>query len=207
MSTAQDVYAILGEEAVAALQPWADAAIEQALAAGMTPGDASERIYAAIDAAPYEGFVNQLYWTFGIGSHFKELNLLQALGLQPADPVLEKHPPARVAQDAVELIRQGWHYTGDTRELELDTEAGRAEYARRDAFGKILPPSWQGVDPLLYWYLVLCNRIPSVPAPFGVRQSEAVADLRGLSLQQWLDNEHAQRERKPLPWPVGRTSR
>lgn len=185
--------------------------VEEALAAGQT----SETVAASLDAFamnypnPPAGYPDQtgdgirqykLYWTFGGGSHYEVLNTAQALGLAPPDAPVEKMPPAYTAEDAIELAMAGWHYVGDSRFIELNTEAGMAEFTRRSEFAKAQPPSWSKVGRDLYWYLVVTNRLPSVTPPFGVRVSQSLKGCIGMTLQMWLDNQWAGREMKPLPW-------
>jgi hypothetical protein len=119
-----------------------------------------------------------------------------------ADPPELSMPAAYTAEDCVELARQGWHYSGDAMFLDLSKPENVAEFARREEFAKVLPPSWK-CDPKLYWYFVVSNRVGSAPVPFGVRQNENAASYYGFTLQQFLDNEWASRTGKPRPWKRG----
>lgn len=169
-------------------------------------------IYASKFPDPPEGYEYQteggkwaykLFYAFGGGTHFRETNTNIALGLAEPDAPLPKVAPAFTAEDAWEIALQGWYYTGDTRFLDLTTEAGRAELDRRLEFAKILPLSWDGVDHNLYKYFVICNLVPSEPVPFGVRVSELATNNYGFTVQKWLDNQWAIRKMLPTPWGAG----
>lgn len=188
----------------------AEGPVNDALAAGQTDDGiaASLTDFARGYFPPPPGYSEdpwayKLYWTFGDGSHYTELNTAQALGLAPADPIAPSMPPAYTSEDAVELAKQGWHYSGDAYFLDMTTDAGRTEFARREEFAKTIPPSWQSVEPLLYWYLIVSNRVGSQPVPFGVRQNENAYNLSGFTFQQFLDNEYRQRQHKQPAWLRG----
>jgi hypothetical protein len=171
---------------------------------GGSPESAASRIWAFVMADGHADVTDKVWWTFGGGvDDFYAINTAQALGLAAPDPVEEKAPPARTAEDAVRLLKFGWHYTGDARFLDLTKQEGRAEYVRRDAFAKNVPLEWGETDPALYRYFVLTNRVPSQPSYFGVRQSENPRVWAGFTLQNFLDNEWASRDGLPKPWKRG----
>ena len=184
--------------------------VDQALKAGQTP----EQIAAALTqyvwrmAHPPKGstqdpFDYGLYYAFGGGAHFNLDHANIALGFSPEPDPLPSRPRAYTAEDAWELALLGWYYTGDTRFLDLDTEAGKAEFARRWQFGLYMPLSWEGVDPKLYLYLSISGQIETEPVAFSVRVSEEAVKLLGFNLQKWLDNQWAVREMLPAPWGPG----
>jgi hypothetical protein len=185
--------------------------VEEAIAAGQVDEDiaASLTTFALGYFDPPPGYTGdewayKLFYTFGGGCHFVELNTAQALGLQPQDPPVEKIQPSYTAEQAIEAAKQGWHYIGDAKlSFDPNTPEGMDEYELRDEFGKILPPSWQGVGPDLYWYLVVIGTIPRTFPPFGVFQSPKPKELYGFNLQKWLDNEWALRQMKQPVWVKG----
>ncbi len=164
---------------------------------------AANAIWAFAMGMPYSDPVDRVWWSFGGGSHFVALNTAQALGLQPLDPPEPSMPPAYTAEDCIELAKQGWPYSGDSAFLDMSKPESLVEFARRDEFGKVVPPSWQASDPKLYWYFVVSGRVVTQPVPFGVKQDERAASYHGFSLQQFLDNEWAVRQGKPKPWKKG----
>jgi len=155
------------------------------------------------DKTPDGVWAYKLFYSYGAGSHFIETNTNIALGFAEEDSPLPKMPPAFTAEDAWELAMQGWYYTGDTRFLDVSTAEGKAELERRLEFAKQHPLSWDGVDHNLYAFFVVCNMVPSQPAPFGVRVSELASQNYGFSIQKWLDNQWAVREMLPAPWGAG----
>ena len=83
----------------------------------------------------------------------------------------------------------------------MSTEQGKAEYERRVAFARDhCPRPWNEVDPDLYHYLILTDRLPSTIPPFGVRVSEPYSQVYGMTLQQWLDCQWADAEMLGRPW-------
>lgn len=143
----------------------------------------------------------RLRWTFGSSSKFGMLETAQALGYQPQDEPFRGKAGARTAEDLLALAAIGWDWNGQSQYLDLSQDAGKAEYERRVAFAAShCPRPWSSVDPDLYYYLVLTNRLPSSIPPFGVRVSEPFDQVYGLTLQQWLDCQWADAEMKPRPW-------
>ena len=115
----------------------------------------------------------KLRWTFGSSSHFVALETEQALGYAEQDKPFVGRAGARTAEDLLALAAVGWHWNGQAQFLDLSQEAGRVEYERRVEFARMhCPRPWHTVDPDLYHYLILTDRLPSTVAPFGVRVSE-----------------------------------
>ena len=159
-------------------------------------------IYAMRD--PHGLTEDKVWWTFGGGSeNYYVVNTGIALGIVSPDVDYPTKPPAYRSEDAVYLARQGWRYDGQSAFLDLATDYGKAEFARRESFASTLPPSWQGVDPTLYWYLVLDGTVNSQPPDFGWRPDANAKNWYGFTFQMWLDNQWAQREGKPKPWLKG----
>lgn len=143
----------------------------------------------------------KLRWTFGSSSHFVELETAQALGYQQQDAPFPGKPGARTAEDLLALTALGWHWNGQAQFLDLSQEAGRVEYERRVEYARVhRPRPWSSVDPDLYDYLILTDRLPSRVPPFGVRVSEPYSQVYGMTLQQWLDCQWADAEMRPRPW-------
>lgn len=146
-------------------------------------------------------FAYRLRWTFGSSSKFGALETEQALGYQPQDKPFIGKSGARTAEDLLALAAIGWHWNGKAQFLDMTQEAGRAEYERRLEFARVhCPRPWNEVDPDLYHYLVVTDRLPSTVAPFGVRVSEPYSQVYGMSLQKWLDCQWADAEQLPRPW-------
>lgn len=146
-------------------------------------------------------FAYRLRWTFGSSSKFGPLETEQALGYQPQDKPFIGKPGARTAEDLLTLASLGWHWNGKAQFLDLSTEQGKAEYDRRAAFARAeCPRPWNAVDPDLYYYLIVTDRLPSTIPPFGVRVSEPYSQVYGMSLQQWLDCQWADAEMLARPW-------
>lgn len=143
----------------------------------------------------------RLRWTFGSSSHFVALETSQALGYQPQDAPFKGKAGARTAEDLLELTSLGWHWNGKAQFLDMSTAEGKAEYERRVAFARAeCPRPWNSVDPDLYHYLILTDRLPSSVPKFGVRVSEPYSQVYGMSLQQWLDCQWADAEMLKRPW-------
>ena len=150
---------------------------------------------------PVAEFAYRLRWTFGSSSKFGPLETEQALGYQPQDKPFIGKPGARTAEDLLALTALGWHWNGRAQFLDMTTEQGKAEYERRLEFARDhCPRPWNAVDPDLYHYLIVTDRLPSTIPPFGVRVSEPFDQVYGMSLQQWLDCQWADAEMLPRPW-------
>ena len=160
-------------------------------------------IYSFAMAMPYADPVDRVWWSFGGGSHFVTLNTYQALGMQPLDPPSPEMPAAYRAEDAIELARQGWRFDGKTQFIDMSKPDRVAEFKRREAFAENIPPTWKGVDPVLYWYLVLEGTVNSQPPDLGWRPDANARNWYGFTFQQYLDNGWAQKEGKPVPWKKG----
>ncbi len=146
-------------------------------------------------------FAYKLRWTFGSSSKFGALETEQALGYQPQDKPFIGKAGARTAEDLLALAAIGWHWNGKAQFLDMSTPEGKAEYERRVTFARThCPRPWSSVDPDLYHYLILTDRLPSTVAPFGVRVSEPYSQVYGLSLQKWLDCQWADAEMLARPW-------
>jgi hypothetical protein len=176
--------------------------VEQAIAEGRTPDDIASALtkQAERKQGPPRGhaaygdpdgeWAYKLRWTFGSSSKFGMLETAQALGYQPQDEPFKGKAGARTAEDLLALAAIGWDWNGQSQYLDMAQESGRAEHDRRVAFAAShCPRPWSSVDPDLYYYLVLTNRLPSSIPPFGVRVSEPYSQVYGLTLQQWLDNQ------------------
>jgi hypothetical protein len=100
----------------------------------------------------------------------------------------------------VALAKQGWYFTGDAMFLNLDRPDRLEEFKRRSTFAKIIPPSWAGTDPVLYWYLVVSGEIETGVPDFGTRPDALWRSWKGFSFQQYIDNIWAAREKRELPW-------
>lgn len=187
--------------------------IEQAIADGKTLDEIASALTKQADrkARPPVGhaaygdpdgeWAYKLRWTFGSSSKFGALETSQALGYQPQDAPFPGKAGARTAEDLLALASVGWHWNGKAQFLDLSQDAGKAEYERRVAFARAeCPRPWHSVDPDLYAYLILTDRLPSRVAPFGVRVSEPYSQVYGMSLQQWLDCQWADAEQLPRPW-------
>ena len=187
--------------------------VEQALAEGRTPDDICAALtkQAKRKQGPPRGhaaygdpdgeWAYRLRWTFGSSSKFGPLETAQALGYQPQDAPFKGKAGAHTAEDLLALAAIGWHWNGKAQFLDLSTEQGKAEYERRVAFARAeCPRPWHSVDPDLYAYLILTDRLPSRVAPFGVRVSEPWDQVYGLSLQKWLDCQWADAEMLARPW-------
>lgn len=194
MATTEEVYGFLGTEVEAVLAPFAGPIIEQALAAGMDPRAIADAVENAIDAAPYASFANQLYWTFGVGSHFKELNLSQALGLQPADvlPAEVQGEKARTATDALQLAALGWHWNG------VKAYTNPEELVARRAAVDRFPAEYKGIDADLRYVAIMTGLLPIGPRPFGYG-CPPLADFKSQDLQSWLDMQWALRSGTTVP--------
>lgn len=193
--TASDVLERLTPDVVAALSGWGEGAIDEALAAGMTAEEAVRRIVSAVDSAPYSGWANKLFQTFGGGSHYPELNLLQALGLQPPDVIPDemKGVPARNATDALALAAKGRHWNGTqafTDPAELD--------ARRSGLDRY-PAEYEAIDPHLRYVAIMTGLLPTGPRRFGDPAPSNLRDFLDRTLQSWLDMQWALKEGRPVP--------
>ena len=147
---------------------------------------------------------DKVWWTFGGGSeNYYVVNTGIALGLVSPDVDYPTMPPAYRSEDAVYLARQGWRFDGQSQFIDMSKPDRVAEFARREAFAANLPPSWQGVDPVLYWYLVLEGTVDSQPPDLGTRPDANAKNWYGFSFQQWIDNQYAIKEGKPAPWKKG----
>ena len=143
----------------------------------------------------------KLRWTFGSSSKFGHLETEQALGYAEQDKPFVGRAGARTAEDLLALAAVGWHWNGKAQFLDMSTEQGKAEYERRVEFARMhCPRPWNEVDPDLYHYLILTDRLPSTIPPFGVRVSEPYSQVYGMSLQQWLDCQWADAEMLARPW-------
>lgn len=152
---------------------------------------------------PDAEFAYRLRWTYGSSSHFVALETSQALGYQPQDPVFKGKAGAKTAEDALELLALGWDFHGQSQFIDMTQPSQQAEYERRVEYARVhCPRPWASVDPDLYYYLVVTNRLPSSIPPFGVRVSEQFDQVYGMTLQQWLDcqwDDRAQLGRRWLP--------
>lgn len=150
---------------------------------------------------PVAEWAYRLRWTFGSSSKFGALETEQALGYEPQDAPFVGRAGARTAEDLLALAAIGWHWNGKAQFLDMSTDAGKAEYERRVAFARAeCPRPWNAVDPDLYAYLILTDRLPSSVPKFGVRVSEPYSQVYGMSLQQWLDCQWADAEMLKRPW-------
>ena len=150
---------------------------------------------------PVAEWAHKLRWTFGSSSKFGALETEQALGYQPQDKPFIGKAGARTAEDLLALAAIGWHWNGKAQFLDMSTEQGKAEYERRVAFARDhCPRPWSSVDPDLYHYLIVTDRLPSTIPPFGVRVSEPYSQVYGMSLQKWLDCQWADAEQLVRPW-------
>lgn len=187
--------------------------VERAIAEGRSLDEIARALtaQAARKAGPPRGhraygdpdatWAYQLRWTFGSSSKFGALETSQALGYQPQDEPFKGRAGARTAEDLLALAAIGWHWNGKAQFLDLSTDAGKAEYERRVAFARThCPRPWNEVDPDLYHYLIVTDRLPSRIPPFGVRVSEPWDQVYGLSLQKWLDCQWADAEMLGRPW-------
>lgn len=203
------------DDVLALLLGWGDTKppkqiVEKALKAGMSPDQIADGLTAYVwrMAHPPKGstqdpFDYGLYYAFGGGAHFNLDHANIALGFSPEPDPLPSRPRAYTAEDAWESVMLGWYPSGTVRFLDLGTDEGREEFARRWKFGLTMPASWDGIDPKLYLFFALTNLIPSQPAPFGVRVSEQAETYRGFSFQMYLDNQNAVLDMMPAPWGPG----
>lgn len=189
------------------------AAVERAIAEGRSLDEIAKALtrQAERKAGPPRGhraygdpdatWAYKLRWTFGSSSKFGDLETEQALGYQPQDAPFPGKAGARTAEDLLALTSIGWHWNGKAQFLDMSTAEGKAEYERRVAFALMhCPRPWHTVDPDLYHYLIVTDRLPSRIPPFGVRVSEPWDQVYGMSLQQWLDCQWADAEMLPRPW-------
>lgn len=165
---------------------------------------AASAIWSFALAYPAATTEDKVWFTFGGGSeNYYVLNTAQALGLQPADPVFPTETPAYRTEDAVYLAKQGWRFDGQSQFIDMSNPDRVEEFQRREAFAAVLPPSWAGVDPVLYWYLVVEGTVDSQPPDLGTRPDTNAKNWYGFSMQMWLDNQWAIKEGKPQPWKKG----
>lgn len=189
------------------------AAVDRAIAEGRSLDEIAQALtrQAKRKAGPPRGhraygdpdgeFAYKLRWTFGSSSKFGHLETEQALGYQPQDEPFRGKAGARTAEDLLALTSIGWHWNGKAQFLDMSTAEGKAEYERRVAFALMhCPRPWHTVDPDLYHYLIVTDRLPSTIPPFGVRVSEPYSQVYGMSLQQWLDCQWADAEMLARPW-------
>jgi hypothetical protein len=169
-----------------------------------TDGEAAARIWAFAMSQPNPLVIDKVWFSFGGGSDdYFLLNTRQALGLAGQDVTYPTMTPARRTEDAVYLARQGWRYDGQSQFIDMSKPERVEEFKRREAFAAVIPPSWQGCDPVLYWYLVLDGTVNSQPPDFGTRPDTNAKNWYGFSFQQWLDNQYAQKGGQPAPWKKG----
>lgn len=160
-------------------------------------------VWEQVQRHPQQNPIDSVWWTFGGGGHFGMAELSIALGMSEPDAPVEQKTPAYRAEDAVMLAKQGWYFTGDAKFLNVDDPARLAEFKRREKFAEILPPSWAGTDPILYWYLCVSGEIESGVPDFGTRPDNLWKSWKGFSFQQYMDNMWAAREKRVLPWTKG----
>lgn len=194
MPTTDEIYALLGPDQATVLKPFADPILAEALAAGQTPQAIVDAIENAIDADTHASYAARLYWTFGGGSHYESLNLMQALGLQPPDVIPEwmKGQKARSASDALALAAKGWSWQG------MQTTGSSEQVTERLAATKTYPAEYNDLDPDLRYVAIMTGALPFGRRPFGAAPPH-LDDYRGYSLQEWLDVQWALYEGRPVP--------
>lgn len=150
--------------------------------------------------APEDGYAWACYEWFQINKKFWEHDSAVALGQQhevPVDTIGPAYSPT-----------EWWDHQEKLRNRLGEKLCAQDEFDRRKSYANLVPIEWSapGMDGAIYQLAVREGYMPVGMTGFDpayMQTNPAIAEVRGLTSLQWLQNLQARDKGMPIPWLPG----